>query len=453
MRKFRNLIIIILVFLGIMAISNSVNATTSSVTLQKLEVTTPSGTYTTGQEITIVATFSGNLDASSSVPYLSIQFGTYSTGFVDKGTISGNTITYKYTIESNVGGELSLEKYCGSLKDEAGDTIFVDYTGGLSGSTIKVNPLIWADASNFTAKIEKDDSIANLYLSGISNANTDMYVYITNGNTEPSVWNSESKDFENNYFSIWGTETNTTLMQNIDKYIELSGDIYVWIYQSQKDYSTGEKVYKLIKSSKVERPDQNPLGARTNAYFFDESTSIFIREPIDDNKTRNVKIKIGKVTDRSILKSIKNGESGCLSKLLTYAKSSDSIYTGTIKVETNGTSITSNMNLVDDEYYYVYMVLDDENGKYYPLEDISLYQALVSDSVGKNLFNYLDDKFTWNLDDETTETPSTSEPTDSTITPDTKLPQTGATVTTIAIIGITAVIAVVAGIKVKKYNF
>lgn len=452
MKKIRNLIIILLVFLGIIAISNNVNAATSSVTLQKIEVTSPSGTYTTGQEITIVATFSGNV-VSSTVPQLKIQFGSLSAGerYINEGTISGNTITYKYTIASTDGGELSLKKYYGSLKDEAGDTISVDYTGSLSGSTITANPLIWADASNFTAKIEKSsDSIYLLYLSGVSNVNTDIYVYVTNGNTEPNVWNSTSNQFNDGYLATW-KKNDEKFTTNCEKYIELSGDIYVWLYQSQKDYGTGKIEYKLVKSSKVERPDQNSLNKRISGYFSNDSTSIFILEFLSSAEKRNVKIKIGKVTDISILKSIKNGEAGCLSKLLTYSKNANSTYTGTIKVEQQGASILSNVNLLNHEYYYVYMVLDDENGKYYPVEDVSLYQAFVGQS-GKYLKNYLDKEFTWDAMDET-ETPSTNEPTDSTITPDNKLPQTGATVTIIAIIGITAVIAVVAGIKLKKYNF
>ncbi len=41
--------------------------------------------------------------------------------------------------------------------------------------------------------------------------------------------------------------------------------------------------------------------------------------------------------------------------------------------------------------------MEDENGKYYPVEDVSLYQGLVSETVGKNLFDYLDDNFKWEI--------------------------------------------------------
>ena len=47
----------------------------------------------------------------------------------------------------------------------------------------------------------------------------------------------------------------------------------------------------------------------------------------------------------------------------------------------------------------------------------------------------------------------TSTPTDTTITPDKKLPQTGEKIAIIGTIGIVAVVAVVLGIKAKKYNF
>jgi len=44
------------------------------------------------------------------------------------------------------------------------------------------------------------------------------------------------------------------------------------------------------------------------------------------------------------------------------------------------------------------MQLDDENGKYYPVKDISLYQAHISESAEVTLADYLDSNFTWNIE-------------------------------------------------------
>ncbi len=78
-------------------------------------------------------------------------------------------------------------------------------------------------------------------------------------------------------------------------------------------------------------------------------------------------------------------------------------------------SVLNKMNLIDDAYYFVYVELDDENGKYYPMEDVNLYQAQINgDSHSNMLYHYLDSGFVWNLGDESsgsqsggTEEPST----------------------------------------------
>ena len=102
-------------------------------------------------------------------------------------------------------------------------------------------------------------------------------------------------------------------------------------------------------------------------YFLNEETSTHLFEAYSYENARKINVKIGKVTDKSILRAIKNGETDCLQKLLDYAKNADSIYTGTVPLG-RAESITNKLNLVNDEYYYVYMVLDDENGKYFPVE-------------------------------------------------------------------------------------
>ena len=41
--------------------------------------------------------------------------------------------------------------------------------------------------------------------------------------------------------------------------------------------------------------------------------------------------------------------------------------------------------------------MEDENGKYYPVEDVSLYQAYIGETTGKSLTDYLDDDFKWEI--------------------------------------------------------
>lgn len=45
------------------------------------------------------------------------------------------------------------------------------------------------------------------------------------------------------------------------------------------------------------------------------------------------------------------------------------------------------------------MELENENGTYYPVEDVSLYQGIVGEKT-KFLYNYLDSNFKWNVSEE-----------------------------------------------------
>lgn len=446
MKKIRNLIIILLVFLGIIAISNNVNAATSSVTLQKIEVTSPSGTYTTGQEITIVATFSGNVVGTGNNPSITLKFGTselYGTENV-YGTISGNTVIFKHTIITEDSGVLTLKSLSGlTIKDEDGNYIDMPTNMTLSGSSITANPFTWSDASNVKATI--DDK----YNMKITDLGTEWYAYVTNGKNPPTI---DQFDAPTGYTFQRGSSNGSNSVE-MKKILEKSGDIYLYIVERKKNYEvSGKQENKIILSDfKVERPTTNNLSQRVQISLNNDKITVTVKEPHDEETTRKATIKIGTVSDKEILSSVKNGD---LTKLLSYAKiDSNAILTQNISVDagySTGEKDISSIKgkLINKAYYYIYIIFDDENGKYYPLEDVSFAQAISIDGTITNLTHTV----TWDAMDET-ETPSTNEPTDSTITPDNKLPQTGATVTIIAIIGITAVIAVVAGIKLKKYNF
>lgn len=291
----------------------------------------------------------------------------------------------------------------------------------------------WTDFSNikveFSQKEEAKEWNYYMKVTGITLNEKSIYrVFIKSEDEELNL----TKDVEDLTISDVGKEIPVNVLN--EKYA-LNKDFYCYIVEQNVKYGTPYK-------TKIPRFSQHSLGSRLIGYFNSTDSNIFTNEDIycnyDDavNKNRKVKLKIGTVTDKNILLSIKNGEANCLQKLLDYAKSANSIYTGTISLKDK--SITSNMNLVDDSYYYVYMILDDENGKYYPVEDVSLYQALVGgNAVGKNLYDYLDDNFKWSIENETptkpTNKPNPTTPVttpNNTKTPDTtvaagKLPKTG----------------------------
>ncbi|CDC31230.1 ig domain protein group 2 domain protein [Clostridium sp. CAG:508] len=309
-----------------------------------------------------------------------------------------------------------------------------NYTATCIVTVSKNDGIVWTDPSNIKFTVTED---FYLKVTGLKEDGK-YYGFISNGKIAPTV--PDTGWIENENLPV----TNKPGF-SISKYLEKSGDIYVWIYETQIVNNVRQNKC-IIEAQKIERPALKKIGTRMKCYFLNEETSTHLFEAYSYENARKINVKIGKVTDKSILRAIKNGETDCLQKLLDYAKNADSIYTGTVPLG-RSESITNKLNLVNDEYYYVYMVLDDENGKYFPVEDVSLYQALTYEKDGKtskNLFDYLNDNFKWNLGNDDTTIDNT--------TATGKLPQTGASIVIYVAITLVIVAGVIFAIKYKKYN-
>lgn len=309
-----------------------------------------------------------------------------------------------------------------------------NYTATCIVTVSKNDGIVWTDPSNIKFTVTED---FYLKVTGLKEDGK-YYGFISNGKIAPTV--PDTGWIENENLPV----TNKPGF-SISKYLEKSGDIYVWIYETQIVNNVRQNKC-IIEAQKIERPALKKIGIRMKCYFLNEETSTHLFEAYNYENARKINVKIGKVTDKSILRAIKNGETDCLQKLLDYAKNADSIYTGTVPLG-RSESITNKLNLVNDEYYYVYMVLDDENGKYFPVEDVSLYQALTYEKDGKtskNLFDYLNDNFKWNLGNDDTTIDNT--------TATGKLPQTGASIVIYVAITLVIVAGVIFAIKYKKYN-
>ena len=232
--------------------------------------------------------------------------------------------------------------------------------------------LTWTDVSKMKVEITKDSENQNFAvyaeISGITEKSESSYsYYITKSKNEPDT----TKESPGNKLHNGKTRC------YVQKEMELAGDTYLWVYEKQFDTEQSKMVGKFIVSAyKLERLNYN-LGDRLNGYFFSNvdkaapGTTTFMWASHDPDTKRNIKLKIGTISDNTILRSIQKGENGCLTKLLNYAKSSKAIYTTTVPLGTSS-SITDKFKIVDGAYYYVYFELDDENGKYYPVEDVSL---------------------------------------------------------------------------------
>lgn len=338
--------------------------------------------------------------------------------------------------------------------------------------------LTWTDVSNIKFEFEKTDAgVASFYRLNITDVTPikdhTYYVFIMNGNAKPEIVlrDFDSKINTSKTDSTYSSESEINYkLGNISGYemnefLEKNGDIYCYIVEEQENEDTGLYEQKfIVEGKKINRPAQNKLTQRIIGYFFNVFTDISIYEPntLTDHpmKERNVNIKIGKVKDNSILLSIKNGNYEGLEQLLEYAKKSDAIYTGTAISGTgkHNAPISSKMEIVDGEYYFAYLQLDDENGTYYPVEDVELYQGKSG-----NLLGQTDSDFKWNIQEENktdveedknqgTAPDKEESKNDGTTAPGT-IPQTGESITIFIVIGALVVLGTIGIIKFRKNNF
>lgn len=320
-----------------------------------------------------------------------------------------------------------------------------------------------------------------LKISGI-NPDEDMadyYYIITFNNAKPNIVTTsngminikETGDIIED-FSV-NKDNNYIYTREISKYAELNQDLFLWVLQEKKlpeyYYNTAGNsvVYStkfLVEGKKLERAELPPLNLILQTFNIgywdstiddvtDNYTHIKFNFPTDTEK-RKFTLKIGKVTDNSILSKIQNGNYEGITELLAYAKSHDSIYsqnlttTNTAYFRSDTALFDGRKLLEDDAYYYIYVDFDNENGKYCPIEGVTLAQAYLS-SINNNwdLWAYTSSDFSWdNL------TPSSGElkPNNDSTTATTPIPQTGET---FIILISSIVLIIVSIISFKRFKY
>lgn len=326
-----------------------------------------------------------------------------------------------------------------------------EQTGGTQDEEDNQDDIKWTDFTNAKVKLVREDYDRGYYIvvnnmEKLEHGTVDSRIYDIYVSTDisdvPQLDDVSLASNEwttvNSLSSIMYDKNNEIAIPISAKEYELSSEyLYVWVRERQR--IDGEWKFKMqLSAIKVNRLSQPPLGTRVNASFLDDATNISLYGFYSNASKGKVNYKIGMITDKSILRSIKNGEANCFQKLMEYAKNANNSSTGSLTIGRSA-SILQKLNLVDGAYYFVYTELDTQNGKYYSLEDVNLYQANNFYSTAgthiNSLLNYLDDDFVWNLSDEQTPTPSTpKEPEDDTVSTE-KIPNTGKTIiTAIAII-------------------
>lgn len=272
------------------------------------------------------------------------------------------------------------------------------------------------------------DIDTDLKISGIKpkdDSGNDYYYVITSSNKKPNISikpygnvdTEKSKGIE--HLSV-NTKENYLFKYNLDKYIELNQDLYLWVIQ---DVYLGDSYYNnegnsvshaakfVVEGKKLTRPALPQLNLILKSFSIgkwesksdsDTYTHMSFRFP-SAVKNRKFKIKIGKVTDNAILQKIQKGDYSGVTDLLAYAKKNDAVYTADLTTTNENyyrnekTLFDGRKLLQDNAYYYIYVQFDDENGKYYPIEGVTLGQAwLYSSNNSWDLYAYTDENFKWN---------------------------------------------------------
>ena len=281
------------------------------------------------------------------------------------------------------------------------------------------------------------------------------------------------------YFIVNAKE-NYIYTSELSKYAELNQDLYLWVieqtpleqgYIDEDGHSVNVATKFVVEAEKLNRASLPPLnlilqsfyiGSWTNSSSNDTEKFTFINFNFPSVvENRKFTLKIGKVTDNTILTKIKNNDYTGITDLLSYAKSNKGVYTKELTTtriayyKSNDALFEGRSLLEHKAYYFIYVEFDDENGKYYPIEGVTLGQAYISSiSDVWNLNAYTSSNFKWdNLTttytqkDSKTEEPTTTKETDDTTIKQQKLPQTGTDVVAIATIMI-----VISGIGIVFYR-
>lgn len=321
----------------------------------------------------------------------------------------------------------------------------------------------WTDFSKAVFHLEKSGvSKAVLEISGVDVLKDSRYdLFITNNPSKPNV----SDDMDDIKIILSYDSTSKTLKsadsEKLAEYIESNQDLYATVLEinvlNSNIVTYGNKLERYAESKY-----SDAFSSTFISYSADQIVTNFTHAKVNNRK---MQIKVGKITDKSILQKIKSEDVSGFSDLLKYAKSNSAIYDETVSADKDDffaieysagdmgkpeNKLIQLNGLENKEYYYLYVKPDDENGKYISNEAVTLAQASTYDNGDWYLFFYGSSDFNWvNLGGSTS---TSGGPVDDT-TAKTILPNTGSNI----IIFVTTMLFVGTGLvlykKYKNYNY
>lgn len=304
----------------------------------------------------------------------------------------------------------------------------------------------WTDFTNAKFELKKvGTSSCNLEISNvIPKSNSLYYLLITSNTDKPKI----TSDTEKKKISLTYDSNNKKFYSHeLEEYVELNQDLYASVIEENKDK---EVVIYGKKINRYSEPKYNDAFLAT--FMTNKKDQIITKFTYSGKADRNVQIKIGRVTDLSIIKKIKNGDNSGFESLLSLAKSNDGIFNKNVEIkkdsksdvsydankDSNEADLIKLDNLQDGAYYFLYVKVDDENGKYITQEAVTLAQGQTYPG-GWSMFFYGDNNLKW-PDYENTKQEDDS-------TAKGELPQTGVQATVII-----SLIVIFTGVGVFSYR-
>ncbi len=341
-----------------------------------------------------------------------------------------------------------------------------------------VNGPKFTDFSNAKYELLYDFEV-DLKIADVNPNDENSYYYIiTSSNTKPEISTTSygaldtEKVTDATYLSV-NIEDNYIYARNLDRYAELNQDLYLWViedirleasYAKDEENNISHSTKFVVEGEKLTRPELPQLnlilqtiniGHWANDTTGENSNYTYINFNFPtEQENRKFTLKIGKVTDINILTKIQNNDYSGITELLSYAKNNEAVFSKTLTTtsaayfRSDDTLFDGNALLEDDAYYFIYAQFDDENGKYYPIEGVTLGQAWKSNSDSNwwDLWAYTSDNFDWN-NLKPSNTPTEPKPEDPTVAPSV-IPNAGNK----TVIAMVAFVAIVSVILYKKYN-
>ena len=298
-----------------------------------------------------------------------------------------------------------------------------------------------------------ENRIPKIKISGLENVKDNKYVIYISGEKK-QVTNEDLKNFQSNNKEIVKIE-NDEYKWYSDKLIELlekGQDIYMSIVTLKKDKSSEIEDIVIDQYKMAEYPyyfkDYRAFQySNINNSFYQIITNF-----VSNNKNaRKAKIKIGKITDDTILNKYKQNPIPTTDELISFAKKDSGIFNNVLSEDDTfynmsfekRTQLFDGINKLErGKYYYIYLSTDDEDGKYKHQEAITIAQAnnMIEKLNIWDLFLYGDEKFKWS--EETITNDNT--------TAKGRLPQTGESY--LSYISVTGIFATLGILTYKIYR-